>query len=123
MPLARILIQTQASPTSLVQPFCLHLLQLGFVEAKSNISLFVFHQGANTTYLLLYMHDIVLMASSMALLRRIISALQQEFSMDLGELHHFLGMHVQRIGSGLFLSQRQYMLGWLSASRVSLLLT
>jgi len=29
---------------------------------------------------------------------------------DLGELHHFLGMHVQRCGSGLLLSQRQYML-------------
>ena len=29
---------------------------------------------------------------------------------DLGELHHFLGMHVQRSGSGLLLSQRQYML-------------
>ena len=28
---------------------------------------------------------------------------------DLGELHHFLGMHVQRCGDGL-LSQRQYML-------------
>ena len=28
---------------------------------------------------------------------------------DLGELHHFLGMHVQRCGSGL-LSQWQYML-------------
>jgi hypothetical protein len=25
---------------------------------------------------------------------------------DLGELHHFLGMHVQRHGSGLFLSRR-----------------
>ena len=29
---------------------------------------------------------------------------------DLGELHHFLEMHVQRSGSGLLLSQRQYML-------------
>ena len=29
---------------------------------------------------------------------------------DLGELHHFLGMHVQRSGSGLLLSQRQYMM-------------
>ena len=29
---------------------------------------------------------------------------------DLGELHHFLGMHVQRRGDGLLLSQRQYML-------------
>jgi hypothetical protein len=40
--------------------------------------------------LLLYVDDIVLTASSPALLRRIISALQQEFSMeDLGVLHHF----------------------------------
>ena len=29
---------------------------------------------------------------------------------DLGELHHFLGMHVQRCGDGLLLSQRQYMM-------------
>ena len=29
---------------------------------------------------------------------------------DLGELHHFLGMHVRRCDSGLILSQRQYML-------------
>jgi hypothetical protein len=60
---------------------------------------------------LLYVDDIVLTASSSNLLRRTISALQQEFSLkDLGLLHHFLGMHVQRTPSGLFLSQRQYML-------------
>jgi len=29
---------------------------------------------------------------------------------DLGELHYFLGMHVQCSGDGLLLSQRQYML-------------
>ena len=29
---------------------------------------------------------------------------------DLGPLHHFLGMQVQHTCSGLFLSQRQYML-------------
>ena len=29
---------------------------------------------------------------------------------DLGELHHFLGMHVQRSSDGLLLSQRQFML-------------
>ena len=29
---------------------------------------------------------------------------------DLGELHHFLGMHVQHCSDGLLLSQRQYML-------------
>ena len=62
-------------------------------------------------YLLLYVDDIVLTASSPALLRQIIGALQQKFSMkDLGILHHFLGMHVQHLGSSLFLSQQQYMI-------------
>jgi hypothetical protein len=61
--------------------------------------------------LLLYVDDIILTASSIVLLRHIIQALQLEFAMkDLGDLHHFLGMHVQRRDGGLFLSQRQYML-------------
>jgi hypothetical protein len=78
---------------------------LGFVEAKTDTSLFVFHRGSDIAYLFLYVDDIVLTASSTELLCHIIAALQQEFSMkDLGELHHFLGMHVQRTSSGLFLS-------------------
>jgi len=86
------------------------LLSIGFVEAKSDTSLFIYRRGSDTAYLLLYVDDIVLTASSPGLLRRIISALQQEFAMkDLGALHHFLGMQVQRSGDGL-LSQRQYML-------------
>jgi len=81
------------------------------VEAKTDTSQFVYRLGSDIVYLLLYVDDIVLTTSSVALLRRIIQALQQEFSMkDLGELHHFLGMEVQHRGDGLFLSQRQYML-------------
>jgi hypothetical protein len=76
--------------------FAIYLLSLGFVEDQSNMSLFVFYRGSDTTYLLLYVDDIVLPASSTVLLCRIISALQQEFSSkDLGVMHHFLGTHVQ----------------------------
>ena len=58
-------------------------------------------------FLLLYVDDIVLTMSSMSLLHRIIAALRQEFSMtDMGPLHHFLGVSVQRKGDSLFLSQR-----------------
>ena len=65
------------------------------MEAKSDTSLFVYRRGSDIVYLLLYVDDIVLTASSAALLRRIIQALQREFSVkDLGELHHFLGMEV-----------------------------
>jgi hypothetical protein len=91
--------------------FAAYLLSLGYVEAKSDTSLFVFRRGSDMIYLLLYVDDIVLTTSSASLLQRTIAALRSEFAMmDLGELHHFLGMHVQCHGSGLFLSQCQYML-------------
>jgi hypothetical protein len=55
--------------------FAAFLLTLGFVEAKSDTSLFIYHHEAETTYLLLYVDDIVLTASSESLLRRIITSL------------------------------------------------
>ncbi|GKC34099.1 ribonuclease H-like domain-containing protein [Tanacetum coccineum] len=65
--------------------------------------------GTNTAYLLLYVDDIVLTASSKTLLQQIISSLHQEFSMtDLGSLNYFLGISVTRDSSGMFLSQRKY---------------
>jgi hypothetical protein len=71
-------------------------------------------------YLLLYVDDIVLTASSMPLLRHTITALQQEFSLkDRGPLHHFLGMHVQQSASGITLSQRQYMIEILERASMS----
>jgi hypothetical protein len=48
--------------------FASYLVSLGFVEAKSNTSLFVYRRGADTAYLLLYVDDIVLTASSLELL-------------------------------------------------------
>jgi hypothetical protein len=47
-------------------------------------------------YLLLYVDDIVLTASSTGLLCCIISCLQQELAMkDLGVLHHFPGITIE----------------------------
>ena len=99
------------APRAWYSRFATQLVSLGFVEAKSDTSLFIYRRGTDMAYLLLYVDDIVLTASSAQLLRQVISALQQEFAMkDLGELHHFLGMQVQRNADGMVLSQRQYML-------------
>ena len=46
------------------------LLKIGFVEAKTDTSLFVYHSGADLVYLLLYVDDIILTASSTSLLHR-----------------------------------------------------
>ena len=57
-------------------------------------------------FLLPYVDDIVLMASSTSFLQQIISALHREFSMtDMGPLHHFLGATVERQDDNLFLSR------------------
>jgi hypothetical protein len=96
-------------PQAWYSRFTTFLCSQGFVEAKSDMSLFILRHGPDTAYLLLYVDDIVLTASSSDLLRRIISCLQQEFAMkDLGALHHFLGITVERRPQGLFLHQRQY---------------
>jgi hypothetical protein len=82
-----------------------------FIEAKSDTSLFIFRRGSDTVYLLFYVDDIILTASSTELLRRTISALQREFAMkDLGPLHHFLSIIIECRPDGLFLHQRTYTL-------------
>jgi hypothetical protein len=89
----------------------MYITSLGFVEAKSDTSLFVFRRGSDTVYLLLYVDDNVLTASSTALLQQTISALKREFAMkDLGPLHHFLGVSLQHQADVLFLTQRQFAL-------------
>ena len=55
--------------------FATFLLTLGFTEAKSDTSLFIYRRRDETAYLLLYIDDIVLTASSQQLLQRIISSL------------------------------------------------
>ncbi|GJZ66253.1 ribonuclease H-like domain-containing protein [Tanacetum coccineum] len=80
-----------------------------FYHSKTDSSLFIFHKGPDTAYLLLYVDDIILTASSTSLLQRIISSLHAEFAMtDLGPLNYFLGISATRTTSGIFLSQKKY---------------
>jgi hypothetical protein len=91
--------------------FATFMTTLGFLEVKSDTPLFIFHRDSDTVYLLLSVNDIILTASSTELLRRTISAIQWEFTMkDIGSLHHFLGITVERHPAGLFLHQRTYTL-------------
>jgi hypothetical protein len=56
------------APRAWYSRFTTFITSLGFVEAKSDTSLFVFRCGTDTVYLLLYVDDIVLTASSATLL-------------------------------------------------------
>nr|XP_020175485.1 uncharacterized mitochondrial protein AtMg00810-like [Aegilops tauschii subsp. strangulata] len=71
--------------------------------------MFVYHQGATTAYLLMYVDDIILTASSPAVLQQVTARLGTEFALkDLGALLYFLGIEVVRRATGLFLHQQKY---------------
>jgi hypothetical protein len=93
--LRKSLYGLKQTPRASYSRFATYLTTLRFIEAKSDTSLFIFHHGLDTVYLLLYVDDIILTTSSTELLRRTISALQREFIMkDIEPLHHFLGITV-----------------------------
>ncbi|GKA61512.1 ribonuclease H-like domain-containing protein [Tanacetum coccineum] len=71
--------------------------RVGFTHSRCDSSLYIYRQGSDIHYLLIYVDDIILTASSATLLQRIITSLHSKFSMtDLGPLHYFLGISISR---------------------------
>ena len=79
--LQKSLYGLKQAPRAWYQRFATYIRQLGFVSSVSDTSLFVYKDGASTAYLLLYVDDIVLTASSIDLLLSIIGRLHAEFAM------------------------------------------
>ena len=99
------------APRAWFQRFASYIASLGFIGAKTDSSLFVYRRGPDMAYLLLYVDDIILTASSSTLLHSLIGSLHSEFIMtDMGDLHYFLGISVKRSKDCLFLSQEKYAL-------------
>lgn len=103
--LQRSLYDLKQAPRAWFQRFATYITTVGFTPSRCDSSLFIYRQGDDTAFLLLYVDDIVLTASSDSLLQQIIDSLHKEFSMtDLGALNYFLGVSVTRDSSGMFLS-------------------
>jgi hypothetical protein len=93
--LNRSMYGLKQAPQAWYSRFASYLASIGFVEAKSDTSLFIYRCSDDTVYLLLYSD-----------LHRTIVTLQREFAMkDMGPLHHFLGITAERRPQGLFLHQ------------------
>ncbi|GJR62054.1 ribonuclease H-like domain-containing protein [Tanacetum coccineum] len=105
----RSLYGLKQAPRAWFQRFAAYAARVGFHHSRCDSSLFIYRQGEDTAYLLLYVDGIVLTASFSDLLQQIINSLHAEFSMtDLGSLNYFLGISVTRNASGMFLSQQKY---------------
>ncbi|XP_043699884.1 uncharacterized mitochondrial protein AtMg00810-like [Telopea speciosissima] len=80
-----------------------------FVASKTDPSLFIYHHGAITTYVLVYVDDIIVTSSKAAHVTPLLQQLAMSFSIkDLGPLSFFLGVKVVRIAGGILLSQSCY---------------
>ena len=93
------------------EKFSKFMLQMGFIQSKSDYSLF--HKGHNENYvaLLVYVDDIIITGASKSEIAKIKLQLSNAFKLkDLGNLGYFLGLEVAKSKNGIFLSQRNYAL-------------
>ena len=87
------------------------IIQMEFVQPKSDYSLFIHTQGASFTVLLVYVDDILLTENNVACVNSLKKVLDDKFGLkDLGSLRYFLGLEVARTNEGISLNQRKYAL-------------
>lgn len=87
------------------------LLATDFVGSKTDNSLFVHRSGSQLIYVLIYVNDILVTENNSQAIDWFVQKLDDRFSLkDLGRLSYFLGIEVQYISTGIFLSQRKYII-------------
>jgi hypothetical protein len=107
--LKKSLYGLKQAPRAWYQRFADYVATIGFRHSTSDHSLFIYRQGSDIAYILLYVDDIILITSTQVLCKSIMSLLASEFAMkDLGPLSYFLGIAVSRYPGGMFLSQSTY---------------
>jgi hypothetical protein len=97
------------SPQAWYSRLSQRLCQLGFMPLQVDTSLFVFHSGDLTIYMLVYVDDIVIVSSLALATQRLLQQLSASFPIkDLGPLNYFLGIKVASNSRGMLLTQDKY---------------
>jgi histone deacetylase 1/2 len=85
------------------------LIKLGFQASKADTSLFFYSKGDVTIFILVYVDDIIVASSTEKATVALLQDLKEEFALkDLGELHYFLGIEVNKVHDGIILTQEKY---------------
>jgi hypothetical protein len=109
--LSRSVYGLRQAPRAWFQRFVEHAVSIGFQQSRTDSSLFIYKRGDAMAYLLLYVDDIILSASSQELLQHFVRTLKYAFAIkDLGPVSYFLGVEMQRNRDGFLLSQSSYAL-------------
>ncbi|CAN1345572.1 Retrovirus-related Pol polyprotein from transposon RE1 [Linum perenne] len=86
-----------------------YLVTHGFKPCQSDPSLFVYHSSTVTSYVLVYVDDLILTSNSTTFIKNFITKLDHAFALkDLGKLHQFLGLDITLSDATLQLSQNHY---------------
>lgn len=93
------------------------LLDWGFINSKSDSSLFIHKKDDKVLYVLIYVDDILLTGPDSTLIQNLVQHLNAKFS-DLGSLHYFLGLEAYRNSSGIHLSQTKYAVDLLAKTKM-----
>lgn len=92
------------------------LHKFGFESSKCDSSLFIRVTPQHSTYILIYVDDILITRSSMEIIASLVKNVNKAFALkDLGDLNYFLGIEVKKLEDGsLHLSQTKYIKDLLS---------
>lgn len=93
------------------EKFSTTILSLGFVQSKTDYSIFTHSQGSSFTILLVYVDNIFLTGNNLDCVKELKQVFDRKFgNKDLGSLRYFLGFKVARTDKGISLNQRKYAL-------------
>jgi hypothetical protein len=83
------------------------LLQLNFKISKADNSLFFLENSDVTIFILVYVDDIIITSSKPQMVTKLLKNLGEDFALkDLGSLHYFLGVEVNKVKDGIVLCQK-----------------
>jgi hypothetical protein len=96
---------------------CSTLIDLGFVQSKTDYSLFTRLQGSSFVVLLVYVDDVAIASNDSHAITSFVSLLNERFKLkDLGSLKDFIGLEIARSYAGISVCQRKYALEVLEGS-------
>jgi len=107
--LDKALYRLKQAPRAWYSRLSTKLQELGFKSSKADTSLFFYNSGGVTMFMLVYVDDIILVSSDHSAVPMLLKDLNMDFALkDLGELHYFLGIEVNKIQNGILLTQEKY---------------
>lgn len=118
--LQKSLYGLKQAPRAWFEKLASTLCMFGFQSSLCDYSLFIRITPQHTTYILVYVDDILITGSSAREVQSLIQGLNQIFALkDLGDLSYFLGIEVQRLSNeSLHLSHVKYIKDLLAKAKM-----